>query len=71
MELRSSKQKVKLKGQLASQQDSLLTERQAVIEKVEADNLNLRSELDTLKVEQGENKKKVYSMACICWLNLI
>jgi hypothetical protein len=27
--------------------------------------------LDTLKVEQGENKKKVYSMACICWLNLI
>ncbi|KAH8975687.1 hypothetical protein BDL97_01G171600 [Sphagnum fallax] len=59
VELRSSKQKVKLKGQLASQQDSLLTERQAVIEKVEADNLNLRSELDTLKVEQGENKKKV------------
>lgn len=55
-----------MKGQLASQQDSLLTERQAVIEKVEADNLNLRSELDTLKVEQGENKKKVYSMACIC-----
>ncbi len=56
---------------MASQQDSLLTERQAVIEKVEADNLNLRSELDTLKVEQGENKKKVYTLACICWLNLI
>ncbi len=66
MELRSSKQKVKLKAQMASQQDSLLTERQAVIEKVEADNLNLHSELDTLKVEQGENKKKVYSLACIC-----
>jgi hypothetical protein len=27
--------------------------------------------LDTLKVEQGENKKKVYSLACIYWLNLI
>jgi hypothetical protein len=27
--------------------------------------------LDTLKVEQGENKKKVYTLACICWLNLI
>ncbi len=48
---------------MASQQESLLTERQAVIEKVEADNLNLRNELDTLKVEQGENKKKVYSLA--------
>ncbi len=59
MELRASKQKVKTKGQVVSQQDNLLSERQAAIEKGEAENLNLRQELANLKVEQEENKKKV------------
>ncbi|CAK9872377.1 unnamed protein product [Sphagnum jensenii] len=58
VELRASKQKVKTKGQVVSQQDNLLSERQAAIEKGEAENLNLRQELANLKVEQEENKKK-------------
>lgn len=59
MELRASKQKVKLKGQVASQQDNLLSERQAAIEKAQGENHTLRSELTNLKADQESNKKKV------------
>jgi len=65
VELRASKQKVKTKGQVVSQQDNLLSEHQAAIEKGEAENLNLRQELANLKVEQEENKKKVYFASCV------
>ncbi len=65
VELRASKQKVKTKGQVVSQQDNLLSERQAAIEKGEAENLNLRQELANLKVEQEENKKKVSFTSCV------
>ena len=62
MELRSSKQKVKLKGQVTCQQDNLLSERQAAIEKAQSDNISLRNELARLKMEQQENKKKVVNL---------
>lgn len=62
VELRSSKQKVKLKGQVTSQQDNLLSERQAAIEKAQSDNISLRNELARLKTEQEENKKKVVNL---------
>jgi hypothetical protein len=65
VELRASKQKVKTKGQVVSQQDNLLSERQAAIEKGEAENLNLCQELANLKVEQEENKKKVSFASCL------
>lgn len=59
VELRASKQKVKLKGQVTSQQDNLLNERQAAIEKAEAENATLRNELKTIKVDMEDKKKKV------------
>lgn len=59
MELRASKQKVKLKGQVASQQDNLLSERQAAIEKAQGENHTLRNELANLKADQESSKKKV------------
>ncbi|KAG0623771.1 hypothetical protein M758_3G200700 [Ceratodon purpureus] len=58
VELRASKQKVKLKGQVTCQQDNLLNERQSTIEKVQADNATLRNELTTLKADMEEKKKK-------------
>lgn len=58
-ELRASKQKVKLKGQVASQQENLLNERQAAIEKADAENATLRIELTTIKADVEEKKKKV------------
>jgi hypothetical protein len=55
-----------------SQQDNLLSERQAAIEKGEAENLNLRQELANLKVEQEENKKKVSFASCgLCRVKII
>ncbi len=50
-----------------SQQDNLLSERQAAIEKGEAENVNLRQELANLKVEQEENKKKVSFASCVLY----
>lgn len=59
VELRASKQKVKLKGQVTSQQDNLLNERQSAIDKAQADNANLRNELTALKADMEDKKKKV------------
>ena len=59
VELRASKQKVKLKGQVTCQQDNLLNERQSAIEKAQAENATLRNELTTLKAEMEEKKTKV------------
>ncbi|XP_073386853.1 uncharacterized protein [Physcomitrium patens] len=58
VELRASKQKVKLKGQVTSQQDNLLNERQSAIDKAQADNANLRNELTALKADMEDKKKK-------------
>jgi len=57
--LRASKQKVKLKGQVTTQQDNLLNERQATIEKAETENAALRHELTTIKADVEDKKKKV------------
>ena len=57
--MRGSKQKVKLKGQVTSQQDNLLNERQAAIEKAQAENTALRNELATIKSDVNDKKKKV------------
>ncbi|KAG0554177.1 hypothetical protein KC19_12G069700 [Ceratodon purpureus] len=57
-ELRASKQKVKLKGQVTSQQDNLLNERQSAIDKAQAENATLRNELATVKSEMEDKKKK-------------
>jgi hypothetical protein len=59
VELRASKQKVKLKGQVTSQQDNLLNERQSAIEKAQAENATLRNELATIKSDMEDKKKKV------------
>jgi hypothetical protein len=59
VELRASKQKVKLKGQVTCQQDNLLNERQSTIEKAQAENATLRNELTTLKADMEEKKTKV------------
>lgn len=50
---------MKLKGQVASQQENLLNERQAAIEKADAENATLRNELTTIKADVEEKKKKV------------
>jgi len=59
VELRASKQKVKLKGQVTNQQDNLLNERLAAIEKAQAENATLRNELAILKADMEGKKKKV------------
>lgn len=58
-ELRASKQKVKLKGQVTCQQDNLLNERQSTIEKAQAENATLRNELTALKAYMEDKKTKV------------
>lgn len=57
--MRASKQKVKLKGQVTSQQDNLLSERQAALEKAQAENTTLRNELTILKADMEGKQKKV------------
>ncbi|KAG6552985.1 hypothetical protein Mapa_005322 [Marchantia paleacea] len=58
MELRSMKSKVKLKGQVTSQQDTLIQEKQAAIEKGLSDNSTLQQEVNRLKLENESLKKK-------------
>lgn len=62
--MRASKQKVKLKGQVTSQQDNLLSERQAALEKAQAENTTLRNELTVLKADMEGKQKKVVNEHC-------
>lgn len=65
---------MKLKGQVTSQQDNLLNERQSAIKKAQAENVTLRNELATIRSEMEDKKKKVsaeeYS-AVLCWFSII
>lgn len=63
MELRSMKSKVKLKGQVTSQQDTMIQEKQAAIEKGLSEISNLQEEVNRLKLENESLKKKV----CFPW----
>lgn len=59
LELRSMKSKVKLKGQVTSQQDTLLQEKQNTIDKGLSEIHLLRHEVDHLKTDNEGLKKKV------------
>ncbi|KAI5082935.1 hypothetical protein GOP47_0002678 [Adiantum capillus-veneris] len=58
-ELRTCKAKVKLKGQMASQQDNLLLERQTAIDRTLQENNTLRQEVTVVKDDNDALKKKV------------
>jgi chaperonin cofactor prefoldin len=53
------KSKVKLKGQVTSQQDSLLQEKQRIIDKGFNEIHSLKHEVDHLKTDNESLKKKV------------
>ncbi|MCO5594740.1 hypothetical protein L7F22_048773 [Adiantum nelumboides] len=58
-ELRTCKAKVKLKGQMASQQDNLLLERQTAIDRTLQENNTLKQEVTAVKDDNDALKKKV------------
>ena len=58
-ELRTCKAKVKLKGQMASQQDNLLVERQTSIDRTMQENNNLKQEIAVMKDDNESMRKKV------------
>ncbi|KAH7365519.1 hypothetical protein KP509_18G032500 [Ceratopteris richardii] len=61
-ELRTCKAKVKLKGQMASQQDNLLLERQTAMERAMQENNSLKQEIATIKDDNEGLKKKIEEM---------
>jgi hypothetical protein len=58
-ELRTCKTKVKLRGQMASQQDNLLIERQTSIDRTMQENNNLKQEITVLRDDNDSMRKKV------------
>lgn len=58
-ELRTCKAKVKLKGQMASQQDNLLLERQTAMDRTLQENTTLKQEITSVKDDNDSLKKKV------------
>lgn len=58
-ELRTCKAKVKLKGQMASQQDNLLLERQTAIDRTLQENNTLKQEVTVVKEDNDSLNKKV------------